>query len=255
MKMTGNTILMTGGSSGIGRALAETLHARGNAVIITGRRKALLEEVAKANPGMEYAVFDVANLEGIEAFAKEIGERFPSLNVLVNNAGIMKAENLLDPNADFSIVTETVTTNLLAPLKLTAALLPLLEKQPAATVMTVTSGLAYAPLALTPTYNATKAAIHSWTQSLRLQLKKTNVEVLELVPPYVQTELMGAGQKSDPRAMPLDEFIAEVMSILEKGPEEGEICVQRVYPLRFSAEQGRKKYTEFVEGFNAAMSH
>ena len=127
-----------------------------------------------------------------------------------------------------------MATNLLGPLRLTAALLPHLLGQPQATVMTVSSGLAFVPIALAPTYCATKAAIHSWSQTLRYQLRNTNVEVLELAPPYVQTELLGPAQKTDPRAMPLDAFIAEVMTILETKPDATEILVERVKPQRFA---------------------
>lgn len=251
MNTTGNTVLITGGGSGIGRALAEAFHKLGNQVIVAGRRKALLDDVRAANPGMQSAVLDVQDLAAVDSFAEEIARRFPQLNVLINNAGIMKPENLSE-GGDFSVVEATVQTNLLAPLRLTAGLLPHLKQQPRATVMTVSSGLAFVPMAPTPTYCATKAAIHSWTQSLRYQLRGTRVEVLELIPPYVQTELMGTHQTQDPRAMPLGEFIEEVMEILKTQPEAQEICVKRVYPLRFAAEQG--KYGEMFEGLNQAMS-
>ena len=252
MQITGNTILLTGGSSGIGRALAEAFHQRGNQVIVAGRRKALLDQVVAANLGMQSAVLDVEDIDGLPAFAASIARQYPALNVLINNAGIMKPENLTEPGADFSVTESIIRTNLTAPLRLTEALLPHLRKQPRATVMTVSSGLAFLPLAMTPTYCATKAAIHSWTQSLRHQLRETKVEVQELIPPYVQTELMGPHQTQDPRAMPLADFIAEVMQILETQPDAKEICVQRVYPLRFSAEQGQTKYDEVFQGINGS---
>ena len=171
--------------------------------------------------------------------------------MLLNNAGIMKMENLKEPPEDLAIAEATVATNLLAPIRLTAALLPLLKKQDHATVINVSSGLAFLPLAATPTYCATKAAIHSYSQSLRHQLKDTSVEVLELVPPYVATELMGAQQAKDPRAMPLGEFIAEVMDILRTQPEATEICVKRVYPLRFAEAHGQAKYEEMFQDLNS----
>lgn len=251
MKMTGNTMLITGGGSGIGQALAVKFHKLGNQVIIAGRRKNVLDAVTAANPGMESAVLDVQDPAKLKAFAARITKRFPSLNVLFNVAGIMKTENLKEPSGDFAIAEATVATNLLAPMRLTAALLPLLKKQAHATVMNVSSGLAFLPLAATPTYSATKAAIHSYSQSLRYQLKDTTVEVLELVPPYVATELMGANQAKDPRAMPLAEFIAEVMDILRTQPEATEICVKRVYPLRFAEAQGQAKYEELFLGLNS----
>jgi uncharacterized oxidoreductase len=254
MNMTGNTILITGGGSGIGRALAEAFHKLGNTVIVAGRRKDALDATTTANPGMKSAVLDVQNAAQLQTFAAEIARQYPALNVLINNAGMMKVENLQAPPEDFAVAEATVATNLLAPMRLTAALLPLLKKQNRATVMTVTSGLAFVPMAMTPTYCATKAAIHSYTQSLRYQLKDTKVEVLELVPPYVATELMGPQMAKDPRAMPLDEFITEVMEILKTQPEATEICVKRVYPLRFAEEQGHAKYEEMFRNFNASMA-
>jgi len=250
MQMTGNTILITGGGSGIGRALAEAFHRLGNQVIIAGRRKEALEEAVAANPGMQAAVLDLQDAVEIGKFGSRMASQFPALNVVIHNAGIMKPENLKEGQGDAAAVEATVATNLLAPMRLTAALLPLLRKQNRATVMTVSSGLAFLPLAITPTYCATKAAIHSYSQTLRFQLKDTVVEVLELVPPYVQTELMGARQANDPHAMPLNEFIAEVMQILATQPGATEICVKRVYPLRYSAEQGQAKYEEAFQGFN-----
>jgi uncharacterized oxidoreductase len=253
MKTTGNTILLTGGNSGIGRALAEALHALGNQVIITGRRKDVLDSVTRANPGMQSAVLDVRNAQAIATFANDIVERFPALNVLINNAGIMKPENLSDTPVALSDAEATVETNLLGPIRMTAALLPHLRKQSAATVINVSSGLAFLPLALTPTYSATKAALHSYTESLRLQLRKSNVEVLELIPPYVATELMGSRQANDPHAMPLGEFITEVMQLLRDTTETKEIRVKRVLPLRFAAEQGEAGYRKQLDGLNAAF--
>jgi uncharacterized oxidoreductase len=254
MNMTGNTILITGGGSGIGRGLAEAFHKLGNVVIVAGRRKDALDAVTSANPGMKSAVLDVQNAAQLPTFAAKIAEQYPALNVLINNAGIMKMENLQEPSKSSADAEAIVATNLLAPMSLTAALLPLLKKQSRATVMTVSSGLAFVPMAMTPTYCATKAAIHSYTQSLRYQLKETKVEVLELVPPYVATELMGAQMAKDPRAMPLDEFITEVMEILKTQPEATEICVKRVYPLRFAEEQGHAKYEELFRNFNGSMT-
>ena len=254
MNTTGNTMLITGGGSGIGRGLAEAFHKLDNQVIIAGRRREVLDAVTGANPGMKSAAFDMQNLGELPGFAAGIARQYPSLNVLINNAGIMKAENLQEEAENFATAEAIVTTNLLAPMRLTAALLPVLKKQNRATIMTVSSGLAFMPMAMTPTYCATKAAIHSYSQSLRYQLKNTKIEVLELVPPYVATELMGTHQAKDPRAMPLAEYIAEVMEILETRPEAKEICVKRVYPLRFSAEQGQAKYEEMFDGFNGSMA-
>jgi uncharacterized oxidoreductase len=176
------------------------------------------------------------------------------LNVLVNNAGIMRMEKLnSQPNSEPAALADAeaiIRTNLLGPIRLTAALLPLLAKQAYSAVVNVSSGLAFVPLSLTPTYCATKAALHSYTQSLRYQLQGSATEVVELIPPYVATDLMNGAD--DPRAMPLTEFIAEVMHILKTQPDVTEICVERVKGLRFAAESGR--YDAVFTGLNQAMA-
>jgi uncharacterized oxidoreductase len=250
MQMSGNTILITGGGSGIGRALAEAFHAIGNQVVIAGRRKQVLDETVAANPGMKSAVFDIENAEAIRSFAAQLGKDYPDLNAVIHNAGIMRMEDLT--RGGVADAESIVTTNLLGPMRLTAALLPQLLLQPRATVMTVSSGLAFVPMTITPTYCATKAAIHSYTQSLRYQLKGTSVQVLELIPPYVQTGLLGDRQANDPNAMPLDQFIAETMSILKSSPDAAEICVERVKPLRFAERNGG--YDPFFTRFNDAIA-
>jgi len=238
MKISGNTILITGGGSGIGRALAEAFHKAGNRVIISGRRKAALDEVTAANPGMTSMVMDATDAAGIRAFAEALVKAHPTLNAVINNAGIMRPEDIAAAPDYLETAEETVATNLLAPIRLTAALLPHFLKQPAATVLTVSSGLAFVPMVLTPTYSATKSAIHAYSVALREQLKETPVEVIEIVPPYVQTTLMGEGQAKDERAMPLHAFISEVMDILENRPDEKEVVVERCKPLRFAARNG-----------------
>jgi uncharacterized oxidoreductase len=250
MNLTGNTILITGGGSGIGRGLAEELLKLGNQVVIAGRRKQALDETTAANPGMKSLTLDIESPAAIREFAVKATSNFPTLNVLINNAGIMRAEKLLDQQSDLVDAEAIVTTNLLGPIRLTAALLPHLLQQPHATIMNVSSGLAFVPLVFTPTYCATKAAIHSYTESLRYQLKSTSIEVLELVPPYVQTHLMDGAD--DPRAMPLESFIAEVMEILKTDPTPAEICVKNVSNLRLAAEEGR--YNGTFNGLNGAMA-
>ena len=250
LQITGNTILITGGGSGIGRALAEAFHAEGKQVVIAGRRKELLDETTAANPGMKSAIFDIGNGSAIPVFADKLKVDFPALNVVIHNAGIMRLESLRDGSV--TDAEATVTTNLLGPIRLTAALLPLLEKQPRAVIMTVSSGLAFVPMATTPAYCATKAAIHSYTQSLRYQLKDTSVQVLELIPPYVQTELAGTRQANDPNAMPLKDYIAETMNILKTSPGTTEICVERVKPLRFAEANG--SYDAFFKKFNDGVA-
>jgi uncharacterized oxidoreductase len=252
MKPSGNTILITGGGSGIGRGLAEAFHKLGNKVIIAGRRKQLLDETVAANPGMASATLNIEDAASIRAFAQQLTADFPALNVVIHNAGIMRPENVTQ-SSETADAEAMIATNLLGPIRLTAALLPHLQQQPHATIMTVSSGLAFIPMAITPTYNATKAAIHSWTQSLRYQLKSTNIEVVELVPPYVQTELMGSGQAADPRAMPLKDYLAETIEIIKTQPHATEVLVERVKPLRFSASNGEEKYNAFYKQFNDAM--
>ncbi len=251
MKMTGNTILVTGGGTGIGRGLAEAFHNLGNKVIVTGRRKSALDATIAANPGMDAMTLDVADPQSIAAFATNVAGLHPDLNVVIHNAGIMRPENLLATPVEIADAEATIATNLLGPIRLTAALLPHLRAQKSAAIMTVSSGLAFLPLAMTPTYSATKAAIHSYSQSLRYQLRDTSVRVFEIAPPYVQTELMGAGQASDPRAMPLQEFLDETIALIAKNPAGGEILVERVKPLRF-AERG-ENFQAFFTQFNDQM--
>jgi len=246
MNLTGNTILITGGGSGIGLGLAQQFHKLGNQVIVAGRRQDVLDSVAAANPGIKAIVLDTADPASIASVVKTLTTDYPTLNVLLNNAGIMRPEDLqMGKVADAEAI---VATNLLGPIRLTAALVPHLLERPESTILNVSSGLAFVPLAMTPTYCATKAAIHSYTQSLRYQLQHTTVRVLEIIPPYVATDLMDGA--SDPRAMPLDAFIAETMQILATDAEE--ICVQNVLRLRNAAASGND--AAFFKTFNDAMS-
>ncbi len=236
MKTSGNTILITGGGSGIGRALAEQFHKRGDKVIIAGRREAVLDDVVAANPGMVSAVLDVESPEAIKAFASKIVAEHPALNVLFNNAGVMTPEDI--KAGETETAEATIATNLLGPIRLIAAFLPHLQKQADAAIINTTSGLAFVPLAITPTYSATKAALRSYTQSLRYQLRDTSVEVIEMAPPYVQTALMGEHQASDPNAMPLDAFIAETMANFAQSPTPVDNQVQGVKFLSDAERRG-----------------
>ena len=239
MRLTSNTILITGGTSGIGRALAEVFHQRGNQVIIAGRRQALLNEITAAHPGMRGVQLDVEDPRAVDAFAARIREQFPELNVLINNAGISRREDLTADTIDLSVARSIIHTNIIGVLHLTAALLPTLKQQPNSTIITTSSGLAFVPRAVFPTYCASKAFLHSWLQSLRFQLRETSVEVLELAPPYVQTELAGPSQATDPNAMPLADYIAEVMQVLsDPDPSHGEILVKCVRALRWAEKNG-----------------
>jgi uncharacterized oxidoreductase len=247
MNTSQDTVLITGGGTGIGRAFAEALHARGAKVIIAGRRAAPLQEVVAANPGMAFVVLDVADPEAIKTVAAKVIADHPALNVVINNAGIMKPETLSGGVFDLSIVEETLNINLLGTIRLTAALLPHLLMKTDATVVTVSSGLAFVPLAATPTYNATKAAIHSWSQSLRHQLKETSVKVIEWAPPAVATDLM-PGHAENPNSMPLADFTAESLALFEAGNDE--VLVERVKFL--SGAEGRGEYARVFGILNGA---
>lgn len=252
MKMNGNTILITGGASGIGLGLAEEFKKLGNEVIVAGRSQNKLE--LASSKGLKTFTVDMTDKKSIENLAANVIKEFPRLNVVIHNAGIMKAENIAQGNHK-GIAQETVETNLLGPIYLNDALLPHLLKQTDATIMTVSSGLAFAPLAMTPTYCATKAAIHSYSQSLRYQLKSTNVKVLELAPPYVQTQLMGEFQAQDPMAMPLKDFISEVIQILSSGKHaNNEVLVERVMSQRNSANGGPDAHEAYFTKYNDMMS-
>ena len=251
MEMHGNTILITGGGSGIGRALAEAFHALGNMVVIVGRRKEKLDAVAAANPGMHVVVLDIEDAGAIRSVVKQLKVDFPTLNVVIHNAGIMRDEPVRSADA-LATAEATVATNLLGPIRLNSALLPLLLAQPQATILTVSSGLAFVPLALTPTYSATKAAIHAYTQALRYQLQGTQTQVIELIPPYVQTELQGQRQASDPHALPLHDYIDATMQILSASPDVTEVIIERVRPQRFA--EARGEYDVFFKQMNDALT-
>jgi uncharacterized oxidoreductase len=181
MKTSGNTILVTGGGTGIGRALAHAWHDAGNVVIVTGRTLASLEETVAGREGLHAMVLDVTDPAAIAAFAAQVVARFPALNVLVNNAGIMRYEEI-GTARDLGDAQAMITTNLLGPIRMTDALVDHLAGQADAAIVNVSSGLAFVPLVIAPTYNATKAALHSYTQSLRVALAG-KVEVIELAPP------------------------------------------------------------------------
>ena len=236
MKTSGNTILVTGGGSGIGREMARWWHARGNTVIVAGRTLSSLEETAGGAENFHAMTFDVSDAADIPRFAADVGARFPALNVLVNNAGIMRFEDITQPR-DLTDAEDTVATNLLGPIRLTDALLDQLKSHSDAAIVNVTSGLAFVPMPRTATYSATKSAMHSYTMSLRAKLQGT-VEVIELAPPAVQTELT-PGQSSREGYMPLDEFIAETMAQFEGDTVPPEVLTQNVMFLRNAERDGR----------------
>jgi uncharacterized oxidoreductase len=227
MKLTGNTIFITGGGSGIGRGLAEAFDKLGNQVIISGRRKDHLETTTKANPGMKSVELNVEDLASIASVSKRLIADFPNLNVLINNAGTMQPDDAAGV-IDDALLTSTITTNLLGPIRMTSALIDHLKKQKKAAVIYNTSVLGYVPLALTAVYSSTKAALHSYVLSQRYKLRGTSVSVLEIAPPWVQTELMNSSE--NPNAMPLREFIDETVKVL--GTDAEEILVERAKPMR-----------------------
>lgn len=246
MKISGNTILITGGGSGIGAALAQRFHDAGNTVIVAGRRIEALEAACAGRPNMHAMPLDVESAEGVEDFAARLLAAYPALNVLINNAGIMRFE-AADAKRDLADAEAIITTNLLGPIRLINALIDHLAATPDAAIVNVTSGLAFVPLVTTPTYNATKAAIHSYTVSLRAVLEG-RVEVIELAPPAVQTELT-PGQSQRPGYQPLDDFADEVMALFGQTRTPPEVLVERVKPLRYAERDGR--FEETLAGLTA----
>lgn len=236
MKTSGNTILITGGGSGIGEALAHRLHDAGNTVIVAGRRREALKKAIAGRANMHAIELDVERADAIADFARRLLAEHPAINVLINNAGIMRFE-ALDSARDLADAEATITTNLLGPIRLTNALIDHLVQHPDAAIVNVTSGLAFVPLIVTPTYNATKAAIHSYTVAMREALKG-RVEVIELAPPAVQTGLT-PGQESRLGYQPLNEFADEVMALFSQIPTPPEILVERVGFLRRAEAEGR----------------
>lgn len=252
MNISGNTIFIPGSTSGIGRALAVELQGKGNTVIVGGRRTELLERIAAEHPGLDTVQIDTTDAASIDAAAKEVLARHPELNVLVPMAGIMPVEDWHDPESFLASAESVVTTNVLGPIRLIAAFIEHLQTQADATIITVSSGLAFTPLKITPSYNASKAAIHMLSESIRLQLADTSVKIVELEPPAVRTALMPGHEESE-AAMPLDEFIAEVVGLLESEPEANEIQVERVKFLRYG--EARGDYDQVVAMLNGADPH
>ena len=242
MKLSGNTIFITGGGSGIGRALAEALHSRGNKVIISGRRRGHLDAVLAANPGMAAIALDITDPASIERAAAQLVAEHPDLNVLINNAGIMEFDDAANRLDDARIVA-TIATNLTGPIRMTSALIKHLKTRNDAVVAYMSSVLAFTPLAQTAVYSATKAALHSYALSQRFLLKDAGVRVLEIAPPWVRTELLNSQEAE--AAMPLADFIDETLVALATDADE--ILVERARPLRDNA--GPSEHA-FVDAFN-----
>ena len=245
MKLTGNTIFITGGGSGIGRALAEALHRRGNKVIVGGRRRAQLDEVIAANSGIDAIQIDVADPASVKYVVATLVSDYPDLNVLINNAGIMQPDQAAG-KIDDALLLATVNTNLIGSIRMTSALIEHLKTKENAVVAYTSSVLGFVPLAVTAVYSSTKAALHSYALSQRFMLRGTKVRVLEIVPPWVRTELMNSQEAE--QAMPLDQFIAEAIAVL--GSDANEIVVAGAKPLRDNAGPGEHA---FVDTFNTHM--
>ena len=235
MNISGNTIFIPGATSGIGRGLAERFADAGNTVIVAGRRRNLVEELVAGHENIEGFVLDVTDQRSVEAAVSTIKTGFPETNVLITVAGIMQPEDVHD-DAFLPTAEATVTTNLLGPIRLIGALTEFLAAKDDAAILTVSSGNAFVPLPVTPTYSATKAAIHSFTESLRVQLSDTNIQVIEIGPPAVRTALMN--QENSENAMPLDDFLSEVMELLASQPDADEILVENVKFFRYAEANG-----------------
>lgn len=245
MKLTGNTIFITGGGSGIGRGLAEAFHRLGNKVIISGRRRANLDEVVGANPGMAAIELDITDPGSIDRAASRLIADHPDLNVLINNAGIMLPDQAAG-RIDDRLLVDTLTTNLMGPIRMTSALVEHLKGKDDAVIAYTSSVLGFVPLAITAVYSATKAAIHSYALSQRFLLKDTGIRVLEIAPPWVRTDLMNSREAE--LAMPLDQFITETMAVL--GTDADEILVDGAQAFR--ANPGVNEHA-LVNGFNQDM--
>jgi uncharacterized oxidoreductase len=225
MKLTGNTIFITGGGSGIGRGLAEALHKLGNQVIISGRRAERLQATIDANPGMQAVALDITDPADIKAVAAKLIADHPGLNVLI----------------------ATVETNLLGPIRMTSALIEHLKTRDGAVVANITSVLGFVPMAIAAVYSATKAAMHSYTLSQRYLLRDSKVSLIEIAPPWVRTELMNSSEEE--RAMPLEAFIAGAIEQL--GTDANEILVGQAVGMR--ANPGPGEHT-WVNQFNDMMA-
>ena len=246
MKLNGNTIFITGGGSGIGRGLAEAFHKLGNKVIISGRRRANLDAVIAANPGMAAVELDITDPASIDAVAARLIAEHPDLNVLINNAGVMLPDNA-GGRVDDKLLVGPVTTNLVGPIRMSSALVEHLKGREDAVIAYTSSVLGFVPMAVTAVYSATKAALHSYTLSQRFMLKESGIRVLEIAPPWVRTDLMDSREAEE--AMPLDQFISETMAVLATGVDE--ILVEGAKAFRSNV--GPDEYV-LVNSFNEYAS-
>ena len=220
MKLTGNTILITGGANGIGLQLATELLVRDNTVIITGRDQAKLDSAKSAHPLLHTIRSDVSRIADIEALHGQVTKEFPALNVLINNAGIGRTLNLHTVEGDLEALTNEIDINLKGPIRMSKRFLDQLKKGPNAAIVNISSGLAFVPLPIMPIYCATKAALHSFTLSLRAQLKQTKIQVFELAPPTTDTdfvkEFLGSPDAKGIAFMKVEDLVAQCLKGMER---------------------------------------
>lgn len=223
MKLSGSTILITGGTSGIGYEFAAQLIKRGNTVIVTGRDQSRLEQAQESLPGIHTFQNDVSSAKAISCLFDAVVEKFPALNVLINNAGIMRKINLLD-QYHLDDISREIETNLTGTVRMVAQFLPHLRTREASAIVNVSSGLAFVPLPIAPVYCATKAGIHSFTLSLRVQLKNTPIKIFEVAPPITRTSLftkdMNADDVKGVRMMDVSEMVGQAIRGLERNQLE-----------------------------------
>jgi uncharacterized oxidoreductase len=239
MKLSRNTIFITGGGSGIGRGLAEAFHKLGNQVIISGRRRSHLEDVLAANPGMTAIGLDITDPASVSRATARLIAEYPDLNILINNAGIMLPDRVAGP-IDDKLMVDTIATNLMGPIRMTSALIEHLKDKKDAVVAYTSSVLGFVPLAVTAVYSATKAAMHSYALSQRFLLREAGVRVLEIAPPWVRTDLMNS--RNAEQAMPLEEFISQTMSLL--ATDRDEIVVEAARAFRGQCRTQRARTRE-----------
>jgi uncharacterized oxidoreductase len=257
--LTGNTILITGGTSGIGFELAQQLSKLGNKIIVTGRDAAKLKRAKEKLSNLEIIQSDVSDTKEIEALFAKIKKDFPTTNILINNAGIMHQQNLHE-HADINTLTQEIDVNLHGPIRMISLFIPHLKTKPEAAIMNVTSGLAFVPLPMSPIYCSTKAALHSFTLSLRVQLKKSNVKVFELAPPATQTELLGKMDKEDMKGvsiMKVEDMVAAAVKGMQN--DQWEIRPGQANQLklmsRIAPEFILKQMSKPVDRMLAGMKH
>lgn len=237
MRVVGQTVLITGGGSGIGRGLAVALHEAGNRVVIAGRRVEALRAVAEEHPGIGYLQLDLTERQSIRQCVAAVEHEYPDLNVVVNNAGVIAMEDVDAPDPEAA--SQLFATNLLGPIVLTSLLIPMLKSRPDAAIVNVTSALAFVPMAIAPTYSASKAGLHAYTESVRFLLRDSGIQVIEVVPPRVQTEMAGPGDAS---TMTVDDFVGEMLRLMATDPKAGEVVVSAARGLREA--EGNGVYAE-----------